>query len=213
MEEVCELQPVPNAYVPVMKFKICGISVDLLYASICLLVVPEVSWTRSCFCTYFLYLPNHSKLTKDMPFCLLFFPSLCNWMFLASFVLLCWPDDPKLWVFSIFFSFLFFNKWFLSTILIFWRYFITFTKLAALEKKISRVVVVCMEEYFLKSFYGAFNNSQESRPNKEIFFLHIFISKPLSLDNNHFDLFLCVYTSILNLDSDCDINKNFNVKE
>ncbi|XXG48170.1 hypothetical protein AAC387_Pa02g2686 [Persea americana] len=41
MEEVCELQPVPNAYVPVMKFKICGISVDLLYASICLLVVPE----------------------------------------------------------------------------------------------------------------------------------------------------------------------------
>lgn len=77
MEEVSELQPVPNAYVPVMKFKICGISVDLLYASISLLVVPEVSWTRSCFCTSFLFLPNHSKLKKDMPFCFLFFPSLC----------------------------------------------------------------------------------------------------------------------------------------
>ncbi|XP_069148800.1 nuclear poly(A) polymerase 4 isoform X3 [Solanum lycopersicum] len=41
MEEVCELQPVPDAHVPVMKFKFQGISIDLLYASITLLVIPE----------------------------------------------------------------------------------------------------------------------------------------------------------------------------
>lgn len=40
-EEVSELQPVPDAHVPVMKFKFQGISIDLLYASISLLVVPE----------------------------------------------------------------------------------------------------------------------------------------------------------------------------
>lgn len=43
MEEVTELQPVPDAHVPVMRFKFDGISIDLLYASISLLVVPEVS--------------------------------------------------------------------------------------------------------------------------------------------------------------------------
>lgn len=43
MEEVTELQRVPNAHVPVMKFKFQGISIDLLYASISRLVVPEVS--------------------------------------------------------------------------------------------------------------------------------------------------------------------------
>lgn len=44
MEEVTELHPVPDAHVPVMKFKLDGISIDLLYASISLLVVPDVSF-------------------------------------------------------------------------------------------------------------------------------------------------------------------------
>ncbi|XP_028778938.1 nuclear poly(A) polymerase 4-like isoform X2 [Neltuma alba] len=41
MDEVSELQPVPDAHVPVMKFKFDGISIDLLYASTSCLVVPE----------------------------------------------------------------------------------------------------------------------------------------------------------------------------
>ncbi|XP_034210391.1 nuclear poly(A) polymerase 4-like isoform X2 [Prunus dulcis] len=41
MEEVTELQPLPDAHIPVMKFKFDGVPIDLLYASISLLVVPE----------------------------------------------------------------------------------------------------------------------------------------------------------------------------
>ncbi|PSR96145.1 Nuclear poly(A) polymerase [Actinidia chinensis var. chinensis] len=41
IEEVTELQPVPDAHVPVMKLKFDGVSIDLLYASVSLLVVPE----------------------------------------------------------------------------------------------------------------------------------------------------------------------------
>jgi poly(A) polymerase len=44
IEDVTELQPVPDAHVPVMKFKLHGISIDLLYASVSLLVVPDVSY-------------------------------------------------------------------------------------------------------------------------------------------------------------------------
>ena len=52
MEEVTELQPVPDAHVPVMKFKFLGISIDLLYASISVLVVPEVS-LEYCFLSFY----------------------------------------------------------------------------------------------------------------------------------------------------------------
>lgn len=41
MDEVSELQPIPDAHVPVLKFKFHGFSIDLLYASISLLVVPD----------------------------------------------------------------------------------------------------------------------------------------------------------------------------
>ncbi|WJX25617.1 Nuclear poly(A) polymerase 1 [Trifolium repens] len=41
MEEVTELHPVPDAHVPVMKFKFNGVSVDLLYARLALWVIPE----------------------------------------------------------------------------------------------------------------------------------------------------------------------------
>jgi len=49
-EEVTELQPVPEAHVPVLKFKFRGISIDLLYASLSLLVIPAVSHSVECLC-------------------------------------------------------------------------------------------------------------------------------------------------------------------
>ncbi|XP_038984582.1 nuclear poly(A) polymerase 1 isoform X2 [Phoenix dactylifera] len=41
MPEVTELHPVPDAHVPVMKFKFNGVSIDLLYAKLSLWVIPE----------------------------------------------------------------------------------------------------------------------------------------------------------------------------
>lgn len=41
MDEVTELHPVPDAHVPVMKFKFNGVSIDLLYAKLSLWVIPE----------------------------------------------------------------------------------------------------------------------------------------------------------------------------
>ncbi|KAM3241462.1 hypothetical protein ACQJBY_054408 [Aegilops geniculata] len=40
LEEVTELQPVPDAHVPLMKFKFHGMAIDLLYASVSLAVMP-----------------------------------------------------------------------------------------------------------------------------------------------------------------------------
>ncbi|KAL4181011.1 hypothetical protein AMTRI_Chr12g235210 [Amborella trichopoda] len=41
MPEVTELHPVPDAHVPVMKFKFNGVSIDLLYAKLSLWIIPE----------------------------------------------------------------------------------------------------------------------------------------------------------------------------
>ncbi|XP_047334654.1 nuclear poly(A) polymerase 1-like [Impatiens glandulifera] len=41
MPEVTELQPIPDAHVPVMRFRINGVSIDLLYARLLLWVIPE----------------------------------------------------------------------------------------------------------------------------------------------------------------------------
>lgn len=40
-DAVTELQPVPGAHVPVIKMRFRGVQVDLLYASVCLAVVPR----------------------------------------------------------------------------------------------------------------------------------------------------------------------------
>lgn len=72
MEEVADLQPVPDAHVPVMRFKFLGISIDLLYASISALVVPEVSFSSLFevlsylfygFRIYCCYFPPHKTVT------------------------------------------------------------------------------------------------------------------------------------------------------
>ena len=50
MPEVTELHPVPDAHVPVMKFKFSGVSIDLLYAKLSLWVIPEVSSFKNSRC-------------------------------------------------------------------------------------------------------------------------------------------------------------------
>lgn len=47
MPEVSELHPVPDAHVPVLGFKINGVSIDLLYANLAHAVIPEVSLFHS----------------------------------------------------------------------------------------------------------------------------------------------------------------------
>lgn len=47
MQEVEELNPVPDAQVPVMNFKFDGVLIDLLYARLDLWVIPEVSISDS----------------------------------------------------------------------------------------------------------------------------------------------------------------------
>ncbi|GMN46358.1 hypothetical protein TIFTF001_015538 [Ficus carica] len=42
MPEVTEVHPVPDAHVPVLRFKFNGVSIDLLYAKLSLWVIPEV---------------------------------------------------------------------------------------------------------------------------------------------------------------------------
>lgn len=43
MPEVTELHPVPDAHVPVMRFKFNGVYIDLLYAKLSLRVIPEIT--------------------------------------------------------------------------------------------------------------------------------------------------------------------------
>jgi poly(A) polymerase len=43
MPEVTELHPVPDAHVPVLGFKINGVSIDLLYANLAHAMIPEAS--------------------------------------------------------------------------------------------------------------------------------------------------------------------------
>jgi poly(A) polymerase len=53
LEEVTELQLVPDACVPVMKFKFHGMAIDLLYASVSLSVMSPVSvhLFNTCLCS------------------------------------------------------------------------------------------------------------------------------------------------------------------
>lgn len=47
--DIVELHAVPDSHVPVMKFKLKGISIDLVYAKLNMWQIPEVSFLRqSC---------------------------------------------------------------------------------------------------------------------------------------------------------------------
>ena len=63
MPEVSELHPVPDAHVPVLGFKLNGISIDLLYANLAHVVIPEV---------FLLYRTDILSILSDS------MPSLCT---------------------------------------------------------------------------------------------------------------------------------------
>ena len=48
--EVTELNRVPYTHVPIMKFKFRGISIDLIYGSATLCILPDVSEINICLC-------------------------------------------------------------------------------------------------------------------------------------------------------------------
>ncbi|KAG8058531.1 hypothetical protein GUJ93_ZPchr0002g26457 [Zizania palustris] len=62
MEDVTELQPVPDAHVPVMKFKFRGIPIDLLYASVSLSVIPPLKHAMPIFDICFVELPDNTQM-------------------------------------------------------------------------------------------------------------------------------------------------------
>lgn len=77
LEEVTELQPVPDAHVPLMKFKFHGMAIDLLYASVSLAVIPPVSCIlcNICACSqiFLLHLSSiivmHSEYAIHLRYC------------------------------------------------------------------------------------------------------------------------------------------------
>ncbi|GMP83509.1 hypothetical protein CsSME_00037397 [Camellia sinensis var. sinensis] len=70
--EIQELHPVPDAHVPILKFKFSGVSIDLLYANVALGAIPEVTVT-SVKVQLFLYSDKYTCIHVD---CILgIFPS------------------------------------------------------------------------------------------------------------------------------------------
>ena len=69
LEEVTELQPVPDAHVPLMKFKFHRMAIDLLYASVSLAVIPPVSCILGniCACSQIFLLHLSSIIVMHAP--------------------------------------------------------------------------------------------------------------------------------------------------
>ncbi|CAH1447558.1 unnamed protein product [Lactuca virosa] len=73
MPDVTELHPVPEAHVPMMKFKLNGVSIYLLYAKLSLWVIPEpatsdfiVRDTGNCSPRYMRCTINQIPCTSDL---------------------------------------------------------------------------------------------------------------------------------------------------
>jgi poly(A) polymerase Pap1 len=72
MPEVSELHPVPDAHVPVLGFKLCGVSIDLLYANLAHVVIPDVSLFYSFvtsilqYCMPYLSCANCNKWVENV---------------------------------------------------------------------------------------------------------------------------------------------------